>query len=306
MDLRHLLQFETLIEHLDAQSIINICKTSREYREVCNDREVWVTLYKKRFGANPTYDPRQEYIERIRYKLNVEYPIEIIEQEDGKYRFPSFVGEYAAILYRDGKVYMIKIDIEGMKDLFMKTSYWSKQKGRISDGIFDNDNLILNFVNHDVYEMIWRPEFEPLTQPWINAINRANTDIGSHFGNPGVIEYPQIKYLGYNILREIFSQTNGFIGWFSGGVAIIFAIFLLSEWSFIEPDDWKYMDIEYVEVYNKIKDKMRQIYTVRSNTASESVIMDRLPETYEKAFGETIEPPAVRHSYLSSRTNRLD
>ena len=51
-----------LIETLPIQDILNLCSTSKEMGELCQDTHIWSYLIKRDFGIRSSQDPKKEYI----------------------------------------------------------------------------------------------------------------------------------------------------------------------------------------------------------------------------------------------------
>lgn len=276
-ELYDLLQFETLIEHLDAEGVVNVCKLNKQYASLCSERKVWVTLLKKHYGVSPTYDPRQEYIDRKKYKLNREY-FEAV---------PVFSGEYPLTIYplphSDHSVHM-KTNIAGITTLFKHAVNWQ----------IVNDTLNIVKIDGSVFATEWKPEFQALTTPWVEPLGWIRRETGLNM-QVQINEDRNIKILGYNLLNRIYQFFETLTIVQQQAQIMITMIMFAHKLGFIEPNDDLYLpDPDLIQLFYGMKRGMKIIHDGHGYIQGLPI-----PEMYQEMFGQSITLPLSpgRRSY---------
>lgn len=181
-----ILQFETLVQSLGYEGIIKLCQTSRKYKSICEQPEVWKSLIRKDFRVKSTWeDPRQEYLTRKLNIRNIAYETIKFNFED-EYIFrrvpgASLLGNIPLMLktlykrllryHNPSDTYYVKLDLEGVDRLIKSSVTVMLIMGGISCG---KNNKVDYFA-----EM--KPEFISLLKPWEKPLQEFIQNTGTSF-----------------------------------------------------------------------------------------------------------------------------
>lgn len=193
MDLQYLLQFETLIENLDYDSIVNICTLNSDYKHLCNQREVWNTLLLKKYGKKYLDDPREEYLLHVRYPTNEVLPYTV----DEVYTFPD---EYLFAYFNGNISNLMKFKYEDLMKLAKMSNQIRSEGGKVTFMMDEYYNISYTSNTPISAEII-----RNLLEPWKSHLERFNRDTGLNIiASPFVVN--NIVYIDHSYSRILYQM----------------------------------------------------------------------------------------------------